>query len=76
MWIQIAILIISAIVQRALAPKPPQPKAASLGDFNVPTASEDRRIPVAFGTITTKSPNVVWYGDLETKPIKKKGGKK
>jgi hypothetical protein len=59
-----------------LAPKPPQPKPAGIGDFKVPTAEQDRTIPVVFGTVWITGPNVVWYGDLRSQPIKKKGGKK
>ena len=53
-----------------------EPKAATLEDFDIPTAQEGRAIPVVFGTVTVRGPNVVWYGDLYAKPIKKKGGKK
>ena len=32
-------------------------------------------MPVVFGTVWLRSPNVLWYGDLRAEPIKK-GGKK
>ncbi|MBS9781850.1 MAG: hypothetical protein KGV56_05080 [Gammaproteobacteria bacterium] len=51
-------------------------KPAGLDDFNIPTASIGREIPVVFGTRDIKSANVVWYGGLRVVPIKKKGGKK
>lgn len=47
-------------------------KAAGLGDFNFPTAQEDREQAVIVGTVRQKSPNCTWYGDLQTVPIKKK----
>jgi len=72
----IAILVISSFVVSALAPKPPAPKPASLQDFDVPTAEQGRPIPVVFGTVTVTGANVIWYGNLVAKPIKKKGGKK
>lgn len=72
----IAILIVASFVSAALAPKPPPPKPASLSDFDVPTAEQGRPIPVVFGTVTITGPNVIWYGNLKTKAIKKKGGKK
>lgn len=75
MWVQIAILVLSAVVSAMLAPKPPAPKKAELGDFQVPTAEQDRAIPVIFGRIKITGPNVVWYGDLSTVAIKG-GGKK
>lgn len=33
-------------------------------------------MPVVFGTVTVTGPNCVWYGDLNAKPIRSKGGKK
>jgi len=74
--IYIAILLATTALSMALAPKPPKPKPAVLSDFDVPTAEEGRPIPVVFGTVTVKGANVIWYGDLGTKAIKKKGGKK
>lgn len=72
----LAILVISAIISSALAPKPPQAKPPALGDFDVPTAEEGRPIPVIFGEVWCDGPNVLWYGDLRTEPIVKKGGGK
>lgn len=73
--VQIAVMIVSAVISYALAPKPPKPKPASLQDFDAPTAEDGRPIPVVFGTVWLKGPNVLWFGDLQSEPIKK-GGKK
>ncbi|MFO0336120.1 MAG: hypothetical protein ACK53C_14095 [Pseudomonadota bacterium] len=75
-FVQIALLIVSAYLSAALAPKPKPPEAAGLGDVDAPTAQEGGAIPVIFGTVWLRAPNVVWYGDLRTTPIRKKGGKK
>lgn len=74
--IQIAIMIVSAIISAALAPKPKPPKPASITDFDLPTAEEGREIPVVFGTVWITGPNVLWYGDLRSSAIKTKSGKK
>lgn len=74
--IYIAIIIVSQVVTAALQPKPEKPKAAALSEFDVPTAEEGRAVPVIFGTVWVKGPNVIWYGDLRTTAIRKKGGKK
>lgn len=74
--IQLVLLVASYYISAALAPKPPQPKAAALEDFDIPLAEEGRAIPVVFGTVIVKSPTVMWYGDLRTTAIKEKGGKK
>ncbi|MES3001328.1 MAG: hypothetical protein V4787_11610 [Pseudomonadota bacterium] len=71
MWVQLAIAIVVAAIGYALAPKPPRPKPASVTDFDIPTAEEGRPIPVVFGTVTVTGPNVIWYGDLSSKSIKK-----
>lgn len=60
------------VLQILLAPKPPEPKRATLDDFSLPTAEPGRSIPVVFGTVTITGPNVVWYGHLRSTPIKKK----
>jgi hypothetical protein len=72
----LAVLVVSALVASALAPKPPAPKPASLEDFDVPRAEEGRPIPVVFGTVTVTGPNVLWYGNLSSEPIRRRGGKK
>lgn len=74
--VQIAIVIVAAVVSAAMAPKPPQPKPASLGAFDVPTAEEGRPVAKIFGEVWVPDPNNLWYGDLGSEPIKKKGGKK
>lgn len=73
MWVQIAIFVVSLALSYLLAPKPPglNVKAAKLSDFDAPTASEDRAIPVLFGRRRLTGPNVVWYGDLSTSKIRK-----
>lgn len=76
MWVQLFILVLSAVIGQMLAPKPPVPKASTFGDVTVPTATENRPIPVAFGTVWIKGPNVVWYGSLDTEPVMSDGGKK
>lgn len=72
MWWQFfANLLISTLLQELLRPKQhfDKPKAAGLGDFSFPTASEDRAIPVLWGTAKIVSPNTLWYGNLVTREI-------
>lgn len=75
-FVQLLVFVVSALIQAALAPRPPQPKPATISDFDVPTAEEGRPIPVVFGEVLLLGLNVVWYGDLYAEPIKTKGGKK
>lgn len=76
MWWFIAVFVVALVVAFAYAPKPQSQPPAGLGDVKVPTAEEGREIPVLFGTRYIEGPNVVWYGDLKTVAIRKKGGKK
>lgn len=76
MWWYIAVFIVALVVSYAMTPKPQSQPPAGLGDIKAPTAEEGREIPVLFGTRDLESPNVVWYGDLQTVAIRKKGGKK
>lgn len=77
MWYFVVSFVITLALTYAFQPKPPQTvKPAGLGDIKAPTAQDGREIPVLFGCRKIKSPNVVWYGDLDTKPIKVSGGKK
>ncbi len=75
-WVYLAIIVASLIISAALAPKPPKPRPPEISDVDAPTAEEGKAIPVVFGTVWVTGPNVVWYGDLRTTPIKKSGGKK
>jgi len=57
-----------------LTPKPEVEDARprNLNDFNFPTATEGRIIPLHWGTDLVKGPNVIWYGDLKTVPIRER----
>lgn len=76
MWTQIILFVASLVISYALRPKPQNIPPAGMGEINAPTASVGREIPVLFGTRKLQGPNVVWYGDLRTSAVKKKGGKK
>jgi predicted phage tail protein len=77
--ISLAISLALQAISYALTPKPKTqaPKAAGLEDFTLPTATEGRPIPVVFGTVLLRGPNVVWAGALRTEPrYSDSGGKK
>lgn len=77
MWPQIAIAIVMMIVSSALqALTQPKPQDAARGTLNVPTAQEGDPIPVVFGTVLLKQPNVIWYGNPSTTPIYAQGNSK
>lgn len=75
MWWYIVVFIVALVVAYAMTPKPDS-QNAKVATITAPTADEGREIPVLFGTRDIKQSNVVWYGDIKTVAIKKKGGKK
>lgn len=50
-------------------------RPTGVDDINFPTASAGKDIPVVFGSRWVNSPNVVWYGDVRTRPIRTDSGK-
>lgn len=54
------------VIGELMRPKPDSEAArpANIGDFQFPTAEEGRVIPLLWGTVRIKGPNVLWYGDL------------
>jgi hypothetical protein len=74
-WIYIIELIVAIIAVVALTPKPQNAAPASLQDFDVPTAEDGREVIDICGTVWIDDPNVIWYGDLSTFPIRADSGK-
>lgn len=73
-WITLLVYAVLFVLSEFLRPKPDleNAKPAGLGDFQFPTATEDRVVPLLWGTIQVKGPNVVWYGDLIQEAITEK----
>lgn len=65
---------IFSIVVSLLGPKPriESARPKGLGDFTFPTTSQGRNVPIIFGTVMHKGPNVVWYGDKSETAITEK----
>ena len=62
------------VLAELLRPKPEieEAKPFGLGDFNIPTATEGRKVPLLFGRVLLKGPNVIWYGDPGQSAITRK----
>lgn len=73
-WVYLALFVVSFLLNELFRPKPNVENArpAGLGDFQVPTATEGRVVPVIWGRVLIKGPNVIWYGDLVQSPIREK----
>lgn len=75
MWWYIVVFIVALVISYAMMPKS-EPQNSKPGNVDSPTAEEGGDVPVLFGTRTIQRQNIVWYGDVSTQAIKKKGGKK
>lgn len=72
----IATIIISVALSVAMAPKPTQPEAATLGDFDIPQVDEGTPQAVWFGDCWTGDWQVLAYGNLRTSKVTAKQAKK
>lgn len=74
-WIYIIMMVISIAVSLAARPKSQNQKPPAVAEFTVPTAQEGIDIQVLHGENWVEDPNVLFFGNLRTTPIKAKGGK-
>lgn len=68
--IQIGIMLVLTVLAELLRPKPKmeEVRPKGLGDFDFPTATEGRAVPLIFGRVMLRAPNVVWFGAFEARP--------
>lgn len=70
--IEFLIILLIDVAVFLLMPKPKGPKPDATTDLESPTAEAGRPEPIPFGTVTIKSPNVLWFGEKSTIRIKVK----
>lgn len=70
----LVLLVVTVVLSELLRPKPhlEDARPALLGDFQFPTATEGRVVPLLWGKVRIRGPNVVWYGDLEQTAIEQR----
>jgi hypothetical protein len=70
----LVLLVVTVVLTELLRPKPniEDARPAGLGDFQFPTATEGRVVPLLWGKVRVRGPNVVWYGDLQQDAIQQK----
>lgn len=73
-WWTLLWYVVVFALSEILRPKPEleNAKPAGLGEFQFPTATEGRSVPLIWGTIQINGPNVVWYGDKRQEAITEK----
>ncbi|MDF3841111.1 hypothetical protein P3W55_05235 [Pseudomonas citronellolis] len=73
MWVQIAILVISALISYATRPKPTKPEPQ---EVTAPTAEEGKKLRKVYGTVWVDDAQVLGFKKMGTDAIRTKGGKK
>jgi len=70
-FVTLLIYAVLFVLSDLLSPKPEleNAKPAGIGDFSFPTATEQRKVPLLWGTVRIAGPNVVWWGDLQQEAI-------
>lgn len=71
MWVQIALFVVSAVINYAMRPKTKAPKPAAFEDFEFPQAEEGTPQSVIFGDVWTEDWTVVGVGNYRTEPIRR-----
>lgn len=69
--VQIIIAVAMAVLAYVLSPKPKGQQAPKAQDLQSPTVDAGRAIPVVFGRVRVKSPNLLWMGGQRSKAIRK-----
>ncbi|ARU87126.1 hypothetical protein [Pseudomonas sp. M30-35] len=76
MWVQIAILVVSYLINQANQPKPTKPKPAAFQDFDFPRCDEGTEKEWIFGQVWGKDWMVLAVRNQRSQAIKVKGSKK
>jgi len=64
-WPQLLLWVISFVLTDYFRERLPSQTASGIGDFNIPTATEGRPVPICIGgTVRFEAPNCIWYGDF------------
>ena len=69
--VQIIIAVVMAIISYALSPKPKGQQGPKAQELQSPTVDAGRAIPVVFGRVRVRSPNLLWMGGQRSTEIKK-----
>jgi len=65
-WFALLLWAAFTVAYEIIRPKPTFENArpAGMGDFNFPTATEGRAVPLVWGTCKITGPNLIWYGNF------------
>jgi len=64
-WFQLFLWVVSFVLSDYFREKLPSQTPSGVGDFDIPTATEGRVVPIIpGGTARINAPNCIWYGDF------------
>lgn len=66
---QLIVGLVLNFIGYLLMPKPPQ-QSQEVKDMEDPTADASRPLPVVFGSVSVRGPNIIWYGDKSKEKTK------
>lgn len=73
MWVQIAILVVSALLNMTARTKTTKPDPA---EVTQPVVEDGKRVRKVYGTVWVDDSIVLGFKEIGTEPIRSKGGKK
>lgn len=74
-WVYIIIMVLSLAISLSMRPKTQNAKPPSVEEFDAPTIDEGTDIQWLHGECWVAMPNLGYWGNLRTTPIKTKSGK-
>lgn len=69
-WVYLIVMVVLMVASYLLMPRPKAPTPPQAKDLDAPTADASRPVPVVFGSLTVKSPNCLWYGNVASHSYK------
>ena len=69
--VQIIVAVVLSLASYMLSRKKQQSNNVKAQDLSTPTVDAGRSIPVVFGRVRVKSPNLLWMGGNRSEAIKK-----
>lgn len=68
-------LLLGGILSFAMAGRAQGAGRVERREFERPVVEEGRPLGVPFGTVWARDPLVMWFGDVSTEKVERKGGK-
>lgn len=74
-WVYLILMVVSLAISLSMRPKSQNTKPPAVEEFDAPIIEEGADIQWLHGECWLKAPNLGWWGNLRTTPIRTKSGK-